>query len=33
MDDRGQLEQVFVYLCFQDGLFTFRHSKGLVKGL
>jgi len=33
MDDRGQLEQVYVYLCFQDGLFTFRHSKGLVKGL
>jgi hypothetical protein len=33
MDDKGQLEQVYVYLCFVDGLFTFRNSKGLVCGL
>jgi hypothetical protein len=32
-DDKGQLEQVYVYLCFKDGLFTFRNSKGLVFGL
>jgi hypothetical protein len=33
LDDKGQLEQVYVYLCFKDGLFTFRNSKGLVFGL
>ncbi len=33
VDSYGQLEQVYVYLCFDDGLFTFRHSKGLVSGL
>ena len=33
MDDKGQIEQVYVYLCFEDGLFTFRNSKGLVCGL
>ena len=27
MDDKGQLEQVYVYLCFEDGLFTFRNSR------
>jgi hypothetical protein len=32
-DDKGQLEQVYVYLCFKDGLFTFRNSQGLVFGL
>ena len=33
MDAVGQPERVFVYLCFADGLFTFRNSLGLVKGL
>jgi hypothetical protein len=33
MDDKGQLETVYVYLCFKDGLFTFRNSRGLVYGL
>jgi hypothetical protein len=33
MDAIGQPEQVFVYLCFADGLFTFRNSQGLAKGL
>jgi hypothetical protein len=33
LDDHGQLEQVYVYLCFTDGLFTFRNSRGLAEGL
>ena len=33
LDDHGQLEMVYVYLCFDDGLFTFRKSKGLARGL
>ena len=33
MDGVGQPERVFVYLCFTDGLFTFRNSQGLAKGL
>ncbi len=33
MDTNGQLELVLVYLCFADGLFTFRNSRGLVEGL
>ena len=33
VDGNGQLELVYVYLCFKDGLFTFRNSKGLVCGL
>jgi hypothetical protein len=33
LDDHGQLEQVYVYLCLADGLFTFRNSKGLAEGL
>ena len=33
MDDKGQIEQVYVYLCFTDGLYTFRNSKGLARGL
>jgi hypothetical protein len=33
LDSKGQPERVFVYLCFVDGLFTFRNSKGLVDGL
>lgn len=33
MDANGQPERVFVYLCFEDGLYTFRNSKGLAEGL
>jgi hypothetical protein len=33
VDGNGRLEQVYVYLCFTDGFFSFRNSKGLVYGL
>ena len=29
----GDLEQVYVYLCFENGFFTFRNSTGLTEGL
>ena len=32
-DANGRLERVHVYLCFQDGLYTFRDSRGFVAGL
>jgi hypothetical protein len=33
IDANGQLEKVYVYLCFKDGFFTFRNGTGLVEGL
>ena len=29
----GNLEVVYVYLCFAHGFYTFRRSEGLQKGL